>query len=97
MKKNQLKNITVTISIFFTILLINFPIDLYAQEDTTPPELVEFNFTPKSIDVSTDPAEVKATIRVTDDLSGVSSVGGDIYQSNRATQCCGVFTRSYFG
>jgi hypothetical protein len=43
---------------------------LFAQEDTTPPELVEFDFDPKYVDVGSATQHVTATLRVTDDLSG---------------------------
>ena len=39
-----------------------------------PPELVAFDFTPKTIDVSSGPQTVTATLRVTDNLSGVRGV-----------------------
>ena len=70
MKRISIPNIVLTILIFFTILLINLPNHLLAQEDTTPPELVEFSFTPSAIDVSSGPQIVSTTFRVTDDLSG---------------------------
>jgi hypothetical protein len=41
--------------------------------DTTPPQLVAFDFTPQ-IDLSMGPQSVTVTIEVTDDLSGVSFV-----------------------
>jgi hypothetical protein len=44
-----------------------------AQTDDTPPELVEFGFTPKTVDVSTDPATLIVTARITDDLSGAAT------------------------
>ena len=44
-----------------------------AQEDTTPPELLSFSFTPTMIDVTAGPATVTASLRVTDDLAGVSN------------------------
>jgi hypothetical protein len=34
--------------------------------DTAPPQLVAFGFTPKTVDISADPAEVTVTARVTD-------------------------------
>ena len=59
--------------------LIEFPtapaLNTTASEDVTPPELVEFDFTPKTIDVTGGPAQVTVTVRSTDDLSGVSSCG----------------------
>jgi chitodextrinase len=42
------------------------------EEDVTPPELVDFNFTPTEIDTSGGPQEVTVTLQVTDDLSGVN-------------------------
>ena len=38
--------------------------------DTTPPELIDFSFTPTSIDVSIGSQDVILTMHVTDDLSG---------------------------
>ena len=38
--------------------------------DVTPPSLIEFDFNPKSIDVTAGPQTVTVTGRVTDDLSG---------------------------
>lgn len=42
-------------------------------EDRVAPELVAFDFTPKSIDTSAGPQSVTFTMRVTDDLSGMRS------------------------
>jgi hypothetical protein len=39
-------------------------------EDTTAPALAEFDFNPKTVDVSAGPQTVKLTLRITDDLSG---------------------------
>lgn len=41
--------------------------------DVTPPELVDFSFSPTSIDVSAGPVSVTATLHLTDDLAGASS------------------------
>ena len=40
--------------------------------DVTPPSLIEFDFTPTTIDVTSGAQNVTVTLRVTDDLSGVS-------------------------
>jgi len=81
MKRNKLSTTALSILAFLTILLINFPINLYAQtEDTTPPQLVEFDFAPKAIDISSGPQDVTLTMRITDDLLGVSS-GTIFFQS----------------
>ena len=41
--------------------------------DTTPPQLVEFDFTPKSVDVSTGSQTVTVTMRITDNDSGAQA------------------------
>jgi hypothetical protein len=45
-----------------------------ATSDTTPPSLKEFSFTPTTIDTTLSSQTVTVTARVTDDLSGFSSV-----------------------
>ncbi len=45
------------------------------DEDLTPPELVEFSFTPTTIDVSAGPSYVTFTLRITDELSGLDYAG----------------------
>ncbi len=48
----------------------------FAQfSDTTPPVLVAFDFSPKSINVTAGPQSVTVTMRVTDNLSGVTELG----------------------
>jgi len=52
--------------------------DVRAQrQDTTPPKLVEFSFTPTTIDISTQDQTVTVTLQITDDFSGFSS--GRVY------------------
>ena len=76
MKPNNASSMAITKSTFFAILLIALPIGLCAQtDDTTPPELIEFGFIPKSIDVGAGPLDVTVTFRITDDLSGVHAAG----------------------
>ena len=59
----------------FTIFLISF-FGMVAQtakaqaEDTTIPALAEFDFNPKTVDVSSGPQIITITMRITDDLSG---------------------------
>jgi hypothetical protein len=48
-------------------------IALAQVSDTTPPELVEFDFNPKNLDVTAAPQLVTVTARITDDLSGAES------------------------
>lgn len=75
MKSNSTSRMAITISLFFAFLLIALPIDLYAQvEDTTPPVLVDFSFSPTTVDVATGAVTVTATSRVTDDISGLSDI-----------------------
>ncbi len=45
-----------------------------AAQDTSPPTLVAWDFTPKAIDTTLAPATVTATLTATDDLSGVNFV-----------------------
>jgi hypothetical protein len=68
------KEFSITVAAIVAFLLISMPTDLYAQEDTTPPELVEFDFNPKTIDVSAGSQDVTFTLRLTDDLSGLNHV-----------------------
>lgn len=43
----------------------------YAQQDITPPALLDVSFEPEVIDTSKGPATITVTVHVTDDLSGV--------------------------
>ena len=54
-------------------LLGSFPtkLEVFSVLDVDPPELVEFDFDPKTIDVTGGPAQVTVTVRITDDLSGL--------------------------
>ena len=55
--------------------LLTMSATAFAQtSDTTPPELIAFDFNPKNIDVTGMAQIVTATAEVTDDLSGPSSV-----------------------
>ena len=63
---------------------------LVAQtSDVTPPQLLEFDFTPKSIDVRTSPQHVTATLRVSDDISGVRVVFVDFRSPSNKQQFFG--------
>lgn len=42
-----------------------------AQEDLTPPALLDVQFEPRVVDTSKGPATITVTVHVTDDLSGV--------------------------
>ena len=55
-----------------TMLFCGIAQTVFAQavDDTTPPELIAFNFEPKIIDVSAGPASVTFTLTIIDDLSG---------------------------
>lgn len=45
-----------------------------AQEDLTPPVLLDVQFDPQTIDTSRGPATITVTVHVTDDLSGMRHV-----------------------
>jgi hypothetical protein len=61
--------------LFIVLLVATTP--LLAQQDTTPPTLVSFDFSPTQVDTTSAPANVTVTFHVTDDLSGYSY--GDIH------------------
>lgn len=51
-----------------------FGASVYAQQDITPPSLLDVRFEPETIDTSKGPATITVTVHVTDDLSGVDRV-----------------------
>jgi hypothetical protein len=55
----------------FAIFSLIVALPVTAQQDTTPPVLTNFDFSPRQIDTSSAPAEVVVSFHVTDDLSGV--------------------------
>src|SRR5262245_27749791 len=61
----------VALMIFY---LLPLTIVLAQEVDTTPPQLVDFSFSPTSIDVSASPQTITATFRVTDNLTGTANV-----------------------
>ena len=69
-------------------VLISVP-SIYAQEDVTPPVLVEFSFTPTTVDVTAGSADVTVTARITDDLSGFGG-GGFLFRSPSGQQSAGL-------
>lgn len=61
--------------LFMFALVLIVPSVSFAQgSDTTPPTLVEFAFTPESIDITDEPQAVTVTGWATDDPSGVNSL-----------------------
>ena len=44
-----------------------------AQEDTQPPVVADFSFTPSSVDTSTGDQTIAVTVRVTDDVAGLET------------------------
>ncbi len=64
------------------LINLGFPTKLEVisvPEDIIPPQLIEFDFTPKNIDTSEGPQTVTFTLRTTDDLSGFEAAGWDFY------------------
>jgi serine protease len=59
-----------SIAIFIVFLLLT-PTVLYAQQDVTPPTLVQVHFAPAQIDTSTGPQTITVTVHIIDDLSGL--------------------------
>jgi len=66
----SLKMFFLAAGLIFVLVLAQ---DAFLEEDTTPPNLVNFSFAPTEIDTSFGPQTVTVTARVTDDLSGVSN------------------------
>ncbi len=82
--------------IVLVVAFLLFTSTARTAEDTTPPELVDFNFAPNTINVSSASQDVTFTMQITDDLSGVyygklyfqnhsggNSVGAYVYASDR--------------
>jgi hypothetical protein len=62
----------------FTLATLGFPSEVVvtsSPEDIVPPDVVGFDFTPRSIDVSATDATVTCTVDVTDALAGAQLVG----------------------
>ena len=55
-------------------LIALVPIGAFAQPDTDPPVLVDFDFNPKSVDVTNGSAVITCEITATDSPAGVSNV-----------------------
>jgi len=62
-------SVSVLLALGMASLLIAF--SAQAVDDTTPPNLLGLDFTPKVVDVSDDSQAVTFTIQLTDDLSGI--------------------------
>ena len=69
-----MKNKSLFIATLVILVTLIFSGDNYAQSDTTPPQLISFDFNPKSINTSNSPQTVTFTARITDNLSGATSV-----------------------
>ena len=71
MKLKNISVIAIGIIIIFTCLLIVQPNDSFAQEDASPPQLIDLSFTPDIVNTSVSDQNITFTLRITDDLSGV--------------------------
>ena len=56
---------------FLVCLILAAVLPLVAQQDTTPPTLTGFSFSPTQVDTTSTSATVNLTAQITDDLSGV--------------------------
>src|SRR5579871_5007995 len=73
MKKPSTSLIHVFRVVFNLLILLSISGIAYAQtQDTMPPVVTGFSFTPGSIDTTTGAQTVTVTVTATDDLSGVS-------------------------
>lgn len=63
-------------AICFAVALLLSPVAPYAaaQEDLTPPVLLDVQFSPEQVDTSKAPATLTVTVHVRDDLSGMRHV-----------------------
>jgi hypothetical protein len=62
------------------------------SQDTEPPEVVSFDFDPKSVDTSTSSQEITVTTRTTDDLSGLDQGSIRLYSTSQSQS-----TNAWFG
>jgi hypothetical protein len=100
MKEDVMKHINKFQKPSFFVCLMAFTllfVPAQAQEDVTPPELVEFSFSPASIDVSAGSQNVTFTLRITDDVSGFFDSGITLMsqsgQQSNGTSFSGAFNR----
>ena len=73
----------------FRLILIFFFLVLqpaYSQEDTSAPNVVSFDFTPKAVNTDASSQEITFTARLTDDLSGVSDNTQATFESPSGNQ-----------
>lgn len=75
MKQMNKRNIILIISgiLLSTIFTIGNSTIVFAQEDSLAPELIDFDFTPTTIDVSDSDQDVEFRFTISDDLSGFHS------------------------
>jgi hypothetical protein len=74
------KNMSTTpvwLGIFLCLSLVIYTNVIAQVQDITPPSLVDFAFTPTSVDISSGPQTITVTSRITDDILGFS--GGTIF------------------
>jgi len=66
-------------SIFWSLLMVVFFLALHpaCAQDTTPPNLVSFEFSPNAINTATSSQDITFTAHLTDDLSGIGPIAGD--------------------
>ena len=57
-----------------------------SAQDTTPPELLDFGFSPSTVDVTSASQDVTFTLHATDDIAGVSFVSVPVVRSSLETQ-----------
>jgi hypothetical protein len=58
--------------LFLVCVVLVLALPLSAQQDTTPPALTSFSFSPTQVDTTSTPATLNVTAQITDDLSGVA-------------------------
>jgi hypothetical protein len=78
-----------------SFVFVNQPLSLAQDSDVTPPVLVDFSFSPSSIDLSSGLQDVTASIQMTDDLAGASSA--TVYFQGPSFQSQYIYTRLVAG
>ncbi len=87
LKKSKPSTLRLVLSIAFAFVITHQ--NASAQTDTTAPQLVSIDFTPKSVDVSSASQIVTVTAHLTDNIAGASSAGADFF-SPSGLQLAGV-------
>ncbi|MBI1738700.1 MAG: hypothetical protein HYR58_05580, partial [Acidobacteria bacterium] len=91
----RFSNQTIRISIFVLVFFVAAA-TASAQQDTTPPVLLDYSFSPSAIDTTNSSQDVTFTAHITDDLGGLSQACFSFYspsQTQSRGACFGWWNR----